>query len=167
MINGYSAPFADVFFLVDKPEPILIAIQCRRRKNSLDLETIKDEHKKNANISIKMKDKAKKPKKDAKIAKNEKEEKDLQKEAEKYAQLADFLSEYRIITIFITTQHFDGELDYLPDDCILIHQKNFDIFFGPVFSSRTKFVMTRDSNPNLSTASELTSRFKAIKEYRR
>ena len=74
------------------------------------------------------------------------------------------MSKYHIITIFITTQRFSEKLECLPEDCILIHQENFDIFFGPVFSSRTKFVMTRDSNPNLSTASELTSRYQAINE---
>ncbi|GES96875.1 hypothetical protein GLOIN_2v1729495 [Rhizophagus clarus] len=160
MINGYSAPFADVFFLVNNPEPILIAIQCRKRKKSLDLETIKDEHKKNVNVSSKANEKARKLKNDAKIS-NEGEK--LQKEAERYTEPADFLSKYRVITIFITTQRFREELEDLPNDCILIHQENFDIFFGPAFSSRTKFVMTRDSNPNLSTASELTSRFKEIK----
>jgi hypothetical protein len=163
MINGYAAPFADVFFLVDNPEPILIAIQCRERKKSLDLKTIEDEHKKNSNISEKIKEKVEKIRNDAKVKGREKKEK-LRNEAEQYTQLADFLSKYRIITIFITTQRFSEELEYFPDDCILIHQESFDIFFGPVFSSRTKLVMTRDSNPNLSTASELTSRFKAINE---
>ncbi|CAB5364583.1 unnamed protein product [Rhizophagus irregularis] len=163
MINGYSAPFADVFFLVDNPEPILIAIQCRKRKKSLDLRTIKDEHEKNSNISEKMEEKAEKIRENAKVKGREMKEK-LQKEAEQYTKLADFLSKYRIITIFITTQRFREELESLPDDCILIHQENFDIFFGPVFSSRTKLVMTRDSNPNLSTASELMSKFKAIKK---
>ncbi|GBC22477.2 hypothetical protein GLOIN_2v1729495 [Rhizophagus irregularis DAOM 181602=DAOM 197198] len=163
MINGYSAPFADVFFLVNNPEPILIAIQCRKRKKSLDLRTIKDEHEKNSNISEKMEEKAEKIRENAKVKGREMKEK-LQKEAEQYTKLADFLSKYRIITIFITTQRFREELESLPDDCILIHQENFDIFFGPVFSSRTKLVMTRDSNPNLSTASELTSKFKAIKK---
>ncbi|CAB5104331.1 unnamed protein product [Rhizophagus irregularis] len=163
MINGYSAPFADVFFLVDNPEPILIAIQCRKRKKSLDLKTIEDEHEKNSNISEKIKEKAEKIREDAEVKGREMKEK-LRNEAEQYTQLADFLSKYRIITIFITTQRFREELESLPDDCILIHQENFDIFFGPVFSSRTKLVMTRDSNPNLSTASELTSKFKAIKK---
>jgi len=151
------------FFLVDNPEPILIAIQCRKRQKSLDLGTIEDEHEKNSNISEKMKEKAEKIREDAELKGREMKEK-LRNEAEQYTQLADFLSQYRIITIFITTQRFSEELEYLPDDCILIHQENFDIFFGPVFSSRTKLVMTRDSNPNLSTASELTSRFKTIKK---
>ncbi|GES98556.1 hypothetical protein GLOIN_2v1729495 [Rhizophagus clarus] len=163
MINGYSAPFADIFFLVHEPEPILIAIQCRLRKNPLNLKTIGDEHKKNVNVSSKAKEKARKLKNDAKIASSE-EGKKLQKEAERYTQLADFLSKYRIITIFVTTQRFNEELERIPKDCILIHQENFDTFFGPVFSSRTKFVMTRDSNPNLSTASQLASRYEAIKQ---
>ncbi|GET56880.1 hypothetical protein GLOIN_2v1729495 [Rhizophagus irregularis DAOM 181602=DAOM 197198] len=132
MINGYSAPFADIFFLVDEPDPILIAIQCRLRKNLLNLKTIEDEHKRNANISHKMEEKARKLKNDSKIASREKKE-ELRKEAEKYTQLGNLL-------------------------------KKFDTFFGPVFSSRTKFVMTRDSNPNLSTASQLTSRYKAISQ---
>ncbi|RGB43948.1 hypothetical protein C1646_749163 [Rhizophagus diaphanus] len=163
MINGYSAPFADIFFLVDEPEPILIAIQCRLRKNSLNLKTIEDEHKRNANISRKMEEKARKLKNDSKIVSREKKE-ELQKEAEEYTQLGNLLSKYRVITIFVTTQRFNGELERIPNDCILIHQENFDTFFGPVFSSRTKFVMTRDSNPNLSTASQLTSRYKAISQ---
>jgi hypothetical protein len=164
MINGYSAPFADIFFLVDEPEPILIAIQCRRRKKSLDLRTIKDEHEKNADVSSKMKEKARKLKKDAKTSSKKKKE-ELQQKAVQYTDLANLLSKYRIITIFITTQRFTSEeLDRLPEDCILIHQENFDTFFGPVFSSRAKFVMTRDSNPNLSTASDLVSRYKAINE---
>ncbi|EXX60203.1 hypothetical protein RirG_182090 [Rhizophagus irregularis DAOM 197198w] len=163
MINGYSAPFADVFFLVDNPEPILIAIQCRKRKKSLDLKIIEDEHKKNLNISEKIKEKAEKIREDAEVKGREMKEK-LRNEAEQYTQLADFLSKYRIITIFITTQRFSEKLEDLPDDCILIHQENFDIFFGPVFSSRIKLVMTRDSNPNLSTASELMSRYKAISQ---
>ncbi|PKB95342.1 hypothetical protein RhiirA5_368037, partial [Rhizophagus irregularis] len=137
MINGYSAPFADVFFLVDNPEPILIAIQCRKRKKSLDLKTIEDEHEKNSNISEKIKEKAEKIREDAEVKGREMKEK-LRNEAEQYTQLADFLSKYRIITIFITTQRFSEELEDLPDDCILIHQENFDIFFGPVFSSRIK-----------------------------
>jgi hypothetical protein len=163
MINGYSAPFADIFFLVDEPEPILIAIQCRLRKNSLNLKIIEDEHKKNANISSKTKEKVRKLKNDAKIAGSVKEER-LRQEAERYTQLADLLSKYRVITIFVTTQRLNEELERIPKDCILIHQENFDTFFGPVFSSRTKFVMTRDSNPNLSTASQLVSRYKAINQ---
>ncbi|CAB5394362.1 unnamed protein product [Rhizophagus irregularis] len=163
MINGYSAPFADIFFLVDEPEPILIAIQCRLRKNLLNLKTIEDEHKRNANISHKMEEKARKLKNDSKIASREKKE-ELRKEAEEYTQLGNLLSKYRVITIFVTTQRFNEELERIPNDCILIHQEKFDTFFGPVFSSRTKFVMTRDSNPNLSTASQLTSRYKAISQ---
>ena len=163
MINGYSAPFADVFFLVDNPEPILIAIQCRWRKKSLDLKTIDNEHGKNSNISEKMKEKARELKKEAKTS-SEKKKEELQRKVVQYTQLADSLSKYRIVTIFITTQRFSEELEDLPNDCILIHQENFDTFFGPVFSSRVKFVMTRDSNPNLSTASELVSRYKAINE---
>ncbi|UZO27873.1 uncharacterized protein OCT59_021426 [Rhizophagus irregularis] len=163
MINGYSAPFADIFFLVDEPDPILIAIQCRLRKNLLNLKTIEDEHKRNANISHKMEEKARKLKNDSKIASREKKE-ELRKEAEKYTQLGNLLSKYRVITIFVTTQRFNEGLERIPNDCILIHQEKFDTFFGPVFSSRTKFVMTRDSNPNLSTASQLTSRYKAISQ---
>ncbi|UZO08772.1 uncharacterized protein OCT59_029023 [Rhizophagus irregularis] len=163
MINGYSAPFADVFFLVDNPEPILIAVQCRWRKVSLDLETIKDEHKKNAGVSSKMKEKARKLRNDANTASKKKGD-ELRYEAEQYTQLANLLSKYRIITIFITTQRFSEELECIPEDCILIHQENFDTFFGPVFSSRAKFVMTRDSNPNMSTASQLASRYEAISE---
>ncbi|CAB5382558.1 unnamed protein product [Rhizophagus irregularis] len=163
MINGYSAPFADIFFLVDEPDPILIAIQCRLRKNLLNLKTIEDEHKRNANISHKMEEKARKLKNDSKIASREKK-KELRKEAEGYTQLGNLLSKYRVITIFVTTQRFNEELERIPNDCILIHQEKFDTFFGPLFSSRTKFVMTRDSNPNLSTASQLTSRYKAISQ---
>ncbi|PKC53681.1 hypothetical protein RhiirA1_543118 [Rhizophagus irregularis] len=163
MINGYSAPFADIFFLVDEPDPILIAIQCRLRKNLLNLKTIEDEHKRNANISHKMEEKARKLKNDSKIASREKKE-ELRKEAEGYTQLGNLLSKYRVITIFVTTQRFNEELERIPNDCILIHQEKFDTFFGPLFSSRTKFVMTRDSNPNLSTASQLTSRYKAISQ---
>ncbi|CAB5382550.1 unnamed protein product [Rhizophagus irregularis] len=163
MINGYSAPFADIFFLVDEPDPILIAIQCRLRKNLLNLKTIEDEHKRNANISHKMEEKARKLKNDSKIASREKK-KELRKEAEGYTQLGNLLSKYRVITIFVTTQRFNEELERIPNDCILIHQEKFDTFFGPLFSSRIKFVMTRDSNPNLSTASQLTSRYKAISQ---
>lgn len=163
MINGYSAPFADVFFLVDNPEPILIAVQCRWRKVSLDLKTIKDEHKKNAGVSSKMKEKARKLRNDANTASKKKGD-ELRYEAEQYTQLANLLSKYRIITIFITTQRLSKELKCIPEDCILIHQENFDTFFGPVFSSRAKFVMTRDSNPNISTGSQLASRYKAISE---
>src|SRR4051794_7746382 len=130
-------------------------------KNSLNLQTIEDEHKKNANISSKTKEKARKLKNDSKIASREKEE-ELRKEAEEYTQLGNLLSKYRVITIFVTTQRFNEKLERIPKDCILINQENFDTFFGPVFSSRTKFVMTRDSNPNLSTASQLESRYKAI-----
>ncbi|UZO07637.1 uncharacterized protein OCT59_027917 [Rhizophagus irregularis] len=148
---------------VDEPDPILIAIQCRLRKNLLNLKTIEDEHKRNANISHKMEEKARKLKNDSKIASREKKE-ELRKEAEKYTQLGNLLSKYRVITIFVTTQRFNEELERIPNDCILIHQEKFDTFFGPVFSSRTKFVMTRDSNPNLSTASQLTSRYKAISQ---
>ncbi|GBC15842.2 hypothetical protein GLOIN_2v1729495 [Rhizophagus irregularis DAOM 181602=DAOM 197198] len=90
MINGYSAPFADIFFLVDEPDPILIAIQCRLRKNLLNLKTIEDEHKRNANISHKMEEKARKLKNDSKIASREKKE-ELRKEAEKYTQLGNLL----------------------------------------------------------------------------
>ncbi len=156
MINGYLASFADIFFLIDEPEPILIAIQCRLRKNSLNLKTIKNEHEKNANISSKMKEKAKKLKNDVKIVSREKEE-ELRKEADEY-------SKYCVITIFITTQWFNKELKCISKDYILIHQENFDTFFRPVFFSHIKFVMTRDLNSNLSTASQLTLRYKTINQ---
>jgi hypothetical protein len=83
MINGYLVSFADVFFLVDELKPILIAIQCRKRKKSFNLKTIEDEHKKNLNISKKMKEKAENIRNDANVKGKEIKEK-LRNEAEQY-----------------------------------------------------------------------------------
>ncbi|CAG8582460.1 13754_t:CDS:2 [Acaulospora morrowiae] len=63
-------------------------------------------------------------------------------------QIFDKLADYRHITIVFTTQPFYEIVPY--DDCFVISCNNFEQCFGPVFSSRATFALTKNINPNFS-----------------
>ncbi|CAG8738589.1 12725_t:CDS:1, partial [Acaulospora morrowiae] len=63
-------------------------------------------------------------------------------------QLFDKLVDYRHITIVFTTQPFYEIGPY--DDSFIISCNNFEQYFGPVFSSRATFALTKNINPNFS-----------------
>ncbi|CAG8684974.1 1627_t:CDS:1, partial [Acaulospora morrowiae] len=63
-------------------------------------------------------------------------------------QLFDKLADYRHITIVFTTQPFYEIVPY--DNCFIISCNNFEQYFGPVFSSRATFALTKNINPNFS-----------------
>ncbi|CAB4490961.1 unnamed protein product [Rhizophagus irregularis] len=56
------------------------------------------------------------------------------------------LQEYRDITIIFTTQPYEGS-ENLPE-ILIVSKDNFKSYFGPVFSARATFSLTRDINPN-------------------
>ncbi|GBB83569.1 hypothetical protein RclHR1_10260012, partial [Rhizophagus clarus] len=63
-------------------------------------------------------------------------------------ELFDKLAKHRHITIVFTTQPF---YETVPcEDCFIISRSNFEQYFGPVFSSRATFVLTKNINPNFS-----------------
>ena len=63
-------------------------------------------------------------------------------------ELFDKLADYRHITIVFTTRPFYETVSY--DDCFIISCESFKQYFGPVFSSRATFALTKDINPNFS-----------------
>ena len=63
-------------------------------------------------------------------------------------QLFDKLAKYRHITIVFTTQPFYETVTN--DNCLIISNNNFEQYFGPIFSSRATFALTKDINPNFS-----------------
>ncbi|GBB93766.1 hypothetical protein RclHR1_22280002 [Rhizophagus clarus] len=63
------------------------------------------------------------------------------------------LAEYRHITIVFTTQPFYETNTY--DDCFIISCNNFEQYFGPVFSSRATFALTKNINPNFSESQRM------------
>ncbi|PKY56726.1 hypothetical protein RhiirA4_448817 [Rhizophagus irregularis] len=67
--------------------------------------------------------------------------------------LFDKLAKYRHITIVFTTQPFYEKVSH--DDCFIISRNNFEEYFGPVFSSRATFALTKDINPNFSVSQRI------------
>lgn len=67
------------------------------------------------------------------------------------------LLNYVPIVIFYTTQPYKDDLSKLPDNCLLVAKENFGKYFGPVFSSRATFSLTKDINPNFSEPKRMAS----------
>ncbi|CAB4391454.1 unnamed protein product [Rhizophagus irregularis] len=63
-------------------------------------------------------------------------------------ELFDKLAKHRHITIVFTTQPFYETVSC--DECFIISRSNFEQYFGPVFSSRATFALTKNINPNFS-----------------
>ncbi|CAB4388183.1 unnamed protein product [Rhizophagus irregularis] len=61
-------------------------------------------------------------------------------------ELFDKLAKHRHITIVFTTQPFYETVSC--DECFIISRSNFEQYFGPVFSSRATFALTKNINPN-------------------
>ncbi|POG79997.1 hypothetical protein GLOIN_2v414786 [Rhizophagus irregularis DAOM 181602=DAOM 197198] len=60
-------------------------------------------------------------------------------------ELFDKLAKHRHITIVFTTQPFYETVSC--DECFIISRSNFEQYFGPVFSSRATFALTKNINP--------------------
>ncbi|CAG8508052.1 3412_t:CDS:2 [Ambispora gerdemannii] len=65
-------------------------------------------------------------------------------------QKAKFPDNYVPVMLFFATQPYGDDLSELPDNCLLITKKNFEKYFGPVFSSRATFFLTQHINPNFA-----------------
>ena len=74
--------------------------------------------------------------------------KNCESSADTTDQLFNKLAKYRHITIVFTTQPFYETVPY--DDCFIISCSSFEQCFGPVFSSRATFALTKNINPNFS-----------------
>ncbi|PKC59404.1 hypothetical protein RhiirA1_540504 [Rhizophagus irregularis] len=68
------------------------------------------------------------------------------------------LQEYRDITIIFTTQPYEGS-ENLPE-ILIVSKDNFKSYFGPVFSARATFSLTRDINPNFWDINRLKNTIK-------
>ncbi|PKY29278.1 hypothetical protein RhiirB3_391696, partial [Rhizophagus irregularis] len=67
--------------------------------------------------------------------------------------LFDKLAKHRHITIVFTTQPFYETVSC--DECFIISRSNFEQYFGPVFSSRATFALTKNINPNFSESQRM------------
>ncbi|CAB5394946.1 unnamed protein product [Rhizophagus irregularis] len=70
------------------------------------------------------------------------------------------LQEYRDITIIFTTQPYEGS-ENLPE-ILIVSKDNFKSYFGPVFSARATFSLTRDINPNFWDINRLKNTIEGI-----
>ncbi|EXX56493.1 uncharacterized protein OCT59_015772 [Rhizophagus irregularis] len=66
----------------------------------------------------------------------------------------------KIITIIFTTQPYEGS-ENLPE-ILIVSKDNFKSYFGPVFSARATFFLTRDINPNFWDINGLKNTIKGI-----
>ncbi|PKY35440.1 hypothetical protein RhiirB3_533186 [Rhizophagus irregularis] len=120
VINGSSAPFADVF-LVRK----LVHIEF---KKFLMSNQCKWDY-----VSIKMPE--------SKV-----EEEDEKNPKSFYTAVDDDDDNYILITIIFTSQPYKKEKH--ESGVLVISKEDFKKHFGPVFSSQASFAITRDANPN-------------------
>lgn len=58
------------------------------------------------------------------------------------------LATFQHITIVFTTQPFNDQIAV--DGCLVVSRDNFKDYFGPIFSSRATFALTKAINPNFS-----------------
>ncbi|PKY38663.1 hypothetical protein RhiirA4_155763 [Rhizophagus irregularis] len=70
------------------------------------------------------------------------------------------LQGYKVITIIFTTQPYEGS-ENLPE-ILIVSKDNFKSYFGPVFSARATFSLTRDINPNFWDINRLKNTIKGI-----
>ncbi|PKK79065.1 hypothetical protein RhiirC2_728210 [Rhizophagus irregularis] len=67
---------------------------------------------------------------------------------------------YELIIIIFTTQPYDGLKE--KKGVLIISKDNFDKHFGPVFSSRATFFLTRTINPNFLKTNRLKNTLDGI-----
>ncbi|RGB29098.1 hypothetical protein C1646_767018 [Rhizophagus diaphanus] len=77
-------------------------------------------------------------------------------------QLFNKLAKYRHIMIVFTVQPFCELVPY--EDCFIISRDNFEQYFGPVFSSRAIFALTKNINPNFSELKRMVECLPGTKE---
>ncbi|PKC16283.1 hypothetical protein RhiirA5_407237 [Rhizophagus irregularis] len=139
ILNGHSAPFADIFLLRKKiPESrnLLIAFQQKWYTTSQEF-TIDDavtECNKNKNAYKDVKDY------------------DLRK----------FLEESCIVTVIFTSRPFKGNPNDLPDDCLIIAKRNFSQYFGLLFALQLSFDIVNHLNINSLKPKQIAERIDGI-----
>ncbi|RGB38339.1 hypothetical protein C1646_8868 [Rhizophagus diaphanus] len=141
ILNGHSAPFADVFLLrktIPESRNLLIAFQ--QKWCTTSQEFIKDDAETECN-------------------KNKNAYKDV-----KDYDLKKFLEESRIVTVIFTSQPFKGNPNDLPDDCLIIAKSNFRQYFGPLFVSRLSFDIVNRLNINSAEPKQIAERINGVGE---
>ncbi|CAB4420600.1 unnamed protein product [Rhizophagus irregularis] len=141
ILNGHSAPFADVFLLrktIPESRNLLIAFQQKWYTTSQKF-TIDDAV--------------------TECNKN----KDAYKDVKDY-DLRKFLEESRIVTVIFISQPFEGNPNDLPDDCLIIAKRNFRQYFGPLFVSRLSFDIVNHLNINSSEPKQIAERIDGVGE---
>ncbi|CAB4420607.1 unnamed protein product [Rhizophagus irregularis] len=141
ILNGHSAPFADVFLLrktIPESRNLLIAFQQKwyitSQKFTIDDAVTECNKNKNAYKDV--------------------EDYDLRK----------FLEESRIVTVIFTSRPFKGNPNDLPDDCLIIAKRNFSQYFGPLFASRLSFDIVNHLNINSSEPKQIAERIDGVGE---
>ncbi|RGB24247.1 hypothetical protein C1646_726588, partial [Rhizophagus diaphanus] len=139
VINGNSAQFADVFSerQTSNGEDIITGLQEKwyTTSKNLTIDDIKKEHDKNNNAFN--------------LANNQK--------------LKNKLENTRIVTVMFTSQLFEGNVNDMPDDCLVIARKNFEQYFGPLFSSRLIFDIVGELNLNYAEPQRIEAMIKDIR----
>ena len=141
ILNGHSAPFADVFLLrktIPESRNLLIAFQQKWYTTSQKF-TIDDavtECNKNKNAYKDVKD----------------------------YNLRKFLEETRIVTVIFTSRPFKGNPNDLPNDCLIISKESFKHYFGPLFASRFTFDIINDLNINSAEPKRIANVIKGVGE---
>ena len=124
VINGKSAQSADVFSECQtlNGEDIIMGLQEKWYTTSKDLtiDDIMKEHNKNKNAS---------------------------KLANKKLKIK--LENTHIVTVIFTLQLFKGNVNDMPDNCLVIARENFEQYFGPLFSSQLIFDITEATIKNI------------------
>ncbi|RIA93393.1 hypothetical protein C1645_819480 [Glomus cerebriforme] len=141
ILNGHSAPFADIFLLrktIPESKNLLIAFQQKwyttSQKFTIDDAVTECNKNNNAYKNVKNYD------------------------------LRKFLKESRIVTIIFTLRPFKGNPNDLPDDCLIIAKKNFNQYFGPLFVSRLSFDIVNHLNINSAEPKQIAERIDGIGE---
>lgn len=65
----------------------------------------------------------------------------------------------RFITLVITTAEFNGNLEDIPQDCLLICNANYRDFFGDPFSSHAILHKMINNNPNYASQETLLKKY--------
>ncbi|CAI2187878.1 11464_t:CDS:2 [Funneliformis geosporum] len=141
IVNGYSAPFADVFLLrkiIPESRNLLIAFQQKWYITSQKF-TIDDAVKE--------------------CNKNKNAYKDVKDD-----NLRKFLEEAHIVTVIFTSRPFKGNPKDLPDDCLIISKENFNQYFGPLFALRLTFDIINDLNINSAEPNQIANVIKGAEE---
>ncbi|CAG8656962.1 17321_t:CDS:2, partial [Rhizophagus irregularis] len=139
ILNGHSAPFADIFLLrktIPESRNLLIAFQQKWYTTSQEF-TIDD----------------------AVIECNK--NKNAYKDVEDY-DLRKFLKESCIVTVIFTSRPFKGNPNDLPDDCLIIAKRNFSQYFGLLFALQLSFDIVNHLNINSLEPKQIAERIDGI-----